>query len=182
MKGTVVQVSTSAGGVPKLPVLVGSLGFEGFEGDSWRNRKYHGGPNQAVLLISMEVLDDLSAMGFRVFPGALGENVTTEGLNYHELRLGQTLQLGEATIELTKVRVPCDTISCYGVGIQKEIYDAKVKRGDVSSPRWGYSGFYARVLRPGIVRPQDIISVDPPSCERTESTEPMEAPQDRRQP
>jgi MOSC domain-containing protein YiiM len=181
MQGRVVQVSTSPGGVPKLPVMAGQLSTEGFAGDSWRNRKYHGGRDQAVLLISMEVLDDLCAMGFRVFPGALGENVTTEGIDYSKLRLGQRLRLGEAEIELTKVRVPCDTISVYGAGIQKEIYDAQVKRGDYRSPRWGHSGFYARVLRPGVVRPQDIIGVDPPSCEGTDTTEPTEASPDGRQ-
>jgi MOSC domain-containing protein YiiM len=49
----------------------------------------------------------------------------------------------------------------YGEGIQREIYDAQVKQGDFTSPRWGRSGFYAKVLEPGIVRPNDIISVEP---------------------
>jgi len=160
-RGKVVQVSTSPGGVPNRAVLEGVLREQGFDGDSWRHPKYHGGPNQAVLLISAEVLDDLAAMGFTVFPGALGENVTTEGLDYHHIRLGDVVHLGEAIVQITKVRIPCDTISVYGTGIQRKIYDARVKQGDPSSPRWGRSGFYAKVLREGYVRAGDIISIGP---------------------
>jgi MOSC domain-containing protein YiiM len=160
-QGRVIQVNVSPGGVPKRAILEGMLNNGGFEGDSWRHPKFHGGPKQAVLLVSMEVLDLLKGMGFTVFAGSLGENLTTEGLRYEDLRLGSRLRAGEALIEITKVRTPCDTLSIYGEGIQKEIYDAQVKQGDFTSPRWGRSGFYAKVLEPGIVRPNDIISVEP---------------------
>lgn len=161
MQGRVIQVNVSPGGVPKRPLLEGRLSVDGFEGDSWRHPKFHGGPMQAVLLVSMEILDTLKAMGFRVFAGALGENLTIEGLRFEDLRLGDRLRAGDARIEITKVRTPCDTLSVYGEGIQREIYDARVKQGDFLSPRWGWSGFYAKVLQPGIVRPNDIISVEP---------------------
>ena len=46
-----------------------------------------------------------------------------------------------------------------GRPIQDAIYDAKVKAGDPSSPRWGMSGFYARVIDPGLVRTNDIIAL-----------------------
>lgn len=157
MEGIVIQVSTSPGGVPNRPVLEGDLGVEGFAGDGWKNRKFHGGPQQAVLLIAMEVLRALTGKGYPVFPGALGENITTEGLNYAELRAGQQFEMGEAVIELTKIRTPCQTIDVYGQGIQKEIYDARVKQGDTTSPCWAKSGFYAKVLRPGRVRANDRI-------------------------
>lgn len=161
MQGKVVQVNISAGGVPKRAILEGRLTGEGFEGDSWKHPKIHGGPLQAVLLVSMEVLNGLKAKGFKVFAGAIGENLTTEGLCYGDLRAGSRLRAGEALLEITKVRTPCDTLSVYGMGIQKEIYDARVKQGDFLSPLWGRSGFYAKVLEPGIVRPDDIISVEP---------------------
>lgn len=153
-------MSASAGGVPKRALLEGYLGEGGFDGDSWRHPKFHGGPKQAALLISMEVLDELREQGFAVYPGALGENITTEGIDYARLRIGHRLRVGEAIVELTKLRVPCDAISVYGEGIQKELFDRRCKAGDVSSPRWGRGGFYARVIQPGTVRPQDIISVE----------------------
>jgi MOSC domain-containing protein YiiM len=160
-QGIVVQVSTSPGGMPNRPILEGDLTVEGFVGDGWNNRKYHGGPQQAVLLISLEVLEELTRLGFPVFPGAMGENVTTEGVSFASLRIGQQLKVGEAHIQITKVRQPCNKLDVYGDGIQKMVYNADVKRGNVSNPRWGWSGFYARVLQPGKVRAQDIITVDP---------------------
>jgi MOSC domain-containing protein YiiM len=75
------------------------------------------------------------------------------------MRLGQRFRLGSAMIELTKVRGPCSTLDVYGPLIQREIYDKSVKAGDSTSPRWGMSGFYARVLQPGMVRQDDIISL-----------------------
>lgn len=161
MQGKVIQVSVSQGGVPKNALLEGNLTTDGFVGDSWRYPKFHGGPLQAVLLISIEVLEQLKGLGFPVFPGALGENVTTEGINFANLRYGDQLQLGEAIIEITKRRTPCDTLSVYGQGIQKAIFDAKAKANDPTSPHWGHAGFYAKVLKPGIIRPHDIITVEP---------------------
>ena len=94
-----------------------------------------------------------------MFYGALGENLTTRGLDRRQLRIGQQLRVGGALIELTKIRVPCASLDVYGPELKKEIYDARVKAGDPQSPRWGMSGFYARVLQPGYVRPDDIIAL-----------------------
>lgn len=158
MTGTVVQVSVSRGGVPKLAIPVADVTGNGIIGDSWRF-PFHGGRRQAILLITIEGLDDLIAQGFRLFPGALGENITTRGLDRRELRIGQRVSVGEAEIELTKVRAPCATIDVYGTGIQAAMYDARVQAGDAASPRWGLSGFYAAVIRPGVVRAGDLARV-----------------------
>ncbi len=160
MQGKVIQVNISPGGVPKRAIPEGRLTAEGFVGDSWRHPQYHGGPMKAVLLVSMEVLEDLRARGFPVFAGATGENLTTEGLDYSRMRVGDRLRAGETLLEITRVRRPCETLSVYGAGIQTEIYDERVRAGDADSPMWGRSGFYAKVLEPGIVRPGDIIGVE----------------------
>ncbi|MCW5966535.1 MAG: MOSC domain-containing protein [Bryobacterales bacterium] len=166
MTGKVVQVSTSPGGMPNLPVLEGDLKVEGFAGDGWNNPKSHGGPQQAVLLVALEVIRELQAKGFPVYPGAIGENVTTEGIHVAGLRAGQRFQLGDAVIELTKIRTPCYKLDVYGNGIQQEIYDAEVKQGNASSPRWAKSGFYAKVLQPGVVRAKDqIVLLEMPAAQ-----------------
>ena len=61
--------------------------------------------------------------------------------------------------EITKLRAPCATLSVYRPGIQHAVYDQQVKAGDPASPRWGLGGFYARVIHPGVIRAQDIITL-----------------------
>ena len=112
-----------------------------------------------MLLICSEVITELSDAGYPIFPGALGENLTTRDLDHRQLRIGQRYRIGgDVLIELTKIRVPCQTLNVYGPGIQQAIYDKQVKAGDPASPRWGMSGFYARVLTVGEIRLNDPIS------------------------
>jgi MOSC domain-containing protein YiiM len=131
----------------------------GLAGDACAHPAIHGGPMQAVLLITSESIDDLKARGYPVFYGALGENLTTRGLDRRQLRIGQQLRAGGALIEITKIRGPCASLDIYGPSIKQEIYDKQVKAGDPTSPRWGMSGFYARVVQSGSVRPDDIIII-----------------------
>jgi MOSC domain-containing protein YiiM len=156
--GTVVQLSVSRGGVPKRAIQAADLSARGVAGDSWRY-PFHGGRRRAVLLVTLEGIEALVAEGFPLFPGALGENFTTRGLDRHQLRLGQRLRVGDAEIVLTEVRTPCATIGHYGKGIQAAMFDAQVQSGDHGSPRWGLSGFYASVAQPGTVRAGEAIVV-----------------------
>jgi MOSC domain-containing protein YiiM len=158
-RGTVLQVSISRGGVPKRAISEGDISPLGIAGDSYAHPQIHGGPQQAILLISSEAIAELTALGYPLYPGALGENITTVGIDRSQWRSGQRWRVGQAIVELTKVRAPCETLSVYGAGIQKAVYDAQVKAGDTSSPRWALSGFYASVVHPGIVRPGDPISL-----------------------
>jgi MOSC domain-containing protein YiiM len=157
--GSIVQVNTSPGGIPKRPISSGMLTPLGLAGDNCAHPEIHGGEKQAVLLITSETIDDLKARGYPVFYGALGENLTTRGLDRRQLRIGQQLRAGGALLEITKVRGPCASLDIYGPAIKQEIYDIQVNGGDATSPRWGMSGFYARVLQPGPVRPDDIIVI-----------------------
>ncbi len=158
-QGTLMQISRSPGGLPKRPIEGPvMLNREGVEADWQRNRKYHGGPDKAVLMISAEVLDDLAAKGFTVYPGALGENLTVSGLDPANWRSGQRYAIGEdAVIELTTLRTPCDNLLPYGNGIHAELYDAKCKARNPDTPRWARGGFYARVVHRGLLVPGSQI-------------------------
>jgi MOSC domain-containing protein YiiM len=159
MTGAVVQVSVSAGGVPKHAIGCGDVTVGGIAGDGWHHPQFHGIPKRAILMITAEGLDEIKAMGFPVYPGALGENLTTRGLDRRALRIGQPFRCGAASIQLTELRLPCDTLSVYGNGIQAAIYDARAMRVDPSSDVWGLSGFYASVIEPGVLRPGDSITL-----------------------
>jgi MOSC domain-containing protein YiiM len=159
MTGSIVQINISPGGVPKRPIAEAEVTVEGIRGDSWAHPQIHGGPNQALLLITSEGIGQLIAQGYPVFPGALGENLTTLGLDRRQMRIGQRYRAGEVMLEIAKMRTPCTTLDVYGSSIKHAIYDARVNASDASSPRWGLAGFYARVLRGGMVRPKDIIEL-----------------------
>src|SRR5882672_4048818 len=107
MKGTLIQVNISKGGMPKSPVLQARVTLEGVEGDWQINRKHHGGPDRAVCLFSTELYDRLRSLGIDLTPGSVGENFTTTGLDLHKLAKGDCLKVGDCIIEITKVRVPC---------------------------------------------------------------------------
>jgi len=117
-----------------------------------------------LLLITAEGLEELKAAGFPVYPGALGENVTTAGLDRRMLRLGQRYRLGEVEIELTKMREPCRTLHPYGLTIGKAVYDPDVKAGRPISPRWGLAGFYVKIIRTGVIRPGDLVTLLSDPC------------------
>jgi len=158
MHGSVLHLHTSSGGIPKLPVAEARVTSVGLEGDSHAHPRIHGGPRQALLLITEEGIKELASAGFPVAPGVLGENITTRGLDRKAWRIGQQWRIGtDVVIEFTKIRVPCATLHPLGDCIQSALYDQKVKAGDDSSPHWGLSGFYAKVITTGTIRAGDKI-------------------------
>lgn len=157
MTGAIVQINISPGGLPKRGIGEALITPLGLEGDACAHPSIHGGPIQAVLLICSEAVDELAGLGYPVFYGALGENLTTRGIDRKQMRLGQRYRVGQAVIELTKMRAPCRALDIYGHSIREAIYDELVKAGDPTSARWGMSGFYAAVLEPGVVRQNDRI-------------------------
>jgi len=156
---SVLQINVSLGGVPKRPIPAGIVTPVGIAGDKQAHPLIHGGPRQAILIITSEGIDELKEQGFPLYHGALGENLTTLGLNRRSLRIGQRYRIGEILVEITKVRAPCDTLNPYGPGIQKAVYDEEVKAGNPASPRWGLSGFYASILRAGTIHPGDPVQL-----------------------
>lgn len=161
MTGRIVQINTSHGGLPKRPIPGGEVDFLGIVGDHQRH-SMHGGPRKALLLIAAEVVDQLCSEGWPLFYGALGENVTTRGLDVKSWRAGQRYRAGGIVLELTEPRRPCSALHVYGIGIGKRIYDEAVAALDPTSSRWGYSGFYASVFQTGKLASDDIIeTLDP---------------------
>jgi MOSC domain-containing protein YiiM len=158
--GSVLQINVSQGGVPKRAVPEAVVIELGLESDVQAHPEFHGGPRQALLFVAAEGIEELKQAGFALFPGALGENITTSGLDHRAWRIGQRWRVGpDVVVEFTKIRVPCKALNRYGAGrIQKAVYDEVIHAGDPSSPHWGLSGFYARVVEGGTIRTGDKIS------------------------
>ena len=138
-------------------MLTGFISTLGLEGDGHAHPTIHGGPRKAILLIASEIGDSLAARGYPVFYGAMGENLTTRGIDIRALRIGNRLRAGAAVLEITQPRGPCTALDVYGPSIKDEIYDLRVKLLDAMSPLWGMSGFYASVIQPGKVQQGDAI-------------------------
>jgi MOSC domain-containing protein YiiM/ribosomal protein S18 acetylase RimI-like enzyme len=153
-EGRVLQVNVSPGGVPKLPVEQACIRRMGLEGDRHHGDRVHGGPLRAVCLFGIELIEALQAEGHPIFPGSVGENLTTEGLVVSDLPAGTRLAIGEALLEVTSPANPCDNIVA-------SFRDGKSGRISVLTHPHD-SRMYARVLREGAVRTGDAIHVLPP--------------------
>lgn len=123
-----------------------------------------GAPNlRQVHLLHAELFDELVGRGFAVFPGELGENVTTSGLDLLALPTGTRLVLGaQAEIELTGLRNPCSQIGRFQPGLCAAVLDH-----DAAGALVRKAGVMAVVLRGGEVRAGDTILVHlPPGLAR----------------
>ena len=152
MDGRIFQLNRSGGGVPKLGVREAFLSETGLEGDRQRDLRFHGGPDRALCLFPLELIIELQAEGHPVFPGSVGENVTTYGLEWSRIEPGSRLSLGdEALVEITSYTSPCKTIAASFAGGDFKRISQKVRPGD--------SRLYARVLRPGRLAVGDPIKL-----------------------
>lgn len=114
-----------------------------------------------VHLIHAELFDELAGLGFIVQPGDMGENITTRGIDLLGLSRGAQLRLGgEAVIEVTGLRNPCQQINGLAAGLMAATLD---KAADGSLIR--KAGVMAVVVQGGKVRTGDVIAViNTPEC------------------
>ena len=154
--GRVHQVNVSSGGVPKLPVPGTQVRRLGLDGDGHAEPEpVHGGELQAVSIYCVEALARVAADGHCAFPGAYGENLTLEGLDWPTLGPGDRLAIGDGglLLELTKHTAPCQTIAHWFVDRQIARISPKIHPEDA---RW-----YARVIVEGPVAAGDAVEVLP---------------------
>lgn len=137
--GAVLAVCLGPGGIPKDAVEEAEVRAEGLVGDKHRFH-LHGGSNRAVCLFALEDYRSLRIDGVQAEPpGAFGENLLTEGLDYRELRPGDRLEVGDhVVLEIHDVREPCGTLK----KVDRRFPDLMM----------GRSGFVCRVLQGGTLR------------------------------
>lgn len=124
--------------------------------DAVVDRRYHGGLDKACYLYSAEAYEYWKS----TYPtvdlswGAMGENITIEGLVESEIKIGAHYRIGEAVIEIAQPRQPC-----FKQGIR--FGTQKVVKDFINSP---YSGIYVRVITPGNVRKGDEMQLIHQPC------------------
>lgn len=148
----IVQISVSRGGVPKRPVSEARVTPLGLEGDAHRDTEHHGGPERAVCLYALEAIQALRAEGHRIVPGAIGENVTVEGLDWSTVEPGTNVLLGTVVLlQVTRFTSPCTNIApCFTDGNYARVSQKR-------HPGW--SRVYTRVLAPGTIRQGDPVRI-----------------------
>lgn len=122
----------------------------GVVGDLVGNSTHHGGADKAVYAFAREELDHWERdLGRELHDGHFGENLTTTGVTWASLVVGQGMQIGEAVLEVSIPRQPCQTFAIHMAvrGWTKRF----VMRGDC--------GAYLRVVAPGLIRPGDPIEL-----------------------
>ena len=117
MAGAVIQLSIKPQvpgepGLPKRPVARLVVTPTGCEGDynHYRTRSLQGDPDQAVLVVTDEVLGSLVAEGWPMKPGDFGENITLRGVAEAALAPGTVLTLGAVRLEISKPCEPCSNL------------------------------------------------------------------------
>jgi len=121
-----------------------------------RRRRRPAEPNlRQVHLLASELFEDLREAGHLVSPGALGENITTAGVDLLELPAGTVLRIGgTAEVEVTGLRNPCRQIEDFQTGLLQQVLgrdaDGSVRRR---------TGVMSVVRRGGEVRPGDPLHV-----------------------
>jgi MOSC domain-containing protein YiiM len=117
-------------------------------------------PNlRQVHLVHAELHDELKQAGFEVYPGYMGENVTTRGIDLLGLPTGTRLRLGAtAVVEVTGLRNPCTQLN----GIQPGLMNAVLAR-DADGNLIRKAGIMGIVLAEGEVCPGDPIQIELPA-------------------
>ena len=150
--------------IEKLPIsTLGSptsvrVRYLGIESDEQADLRVHGGEDKAVYAYPLEHYpfwnDQRSNASSGLLPlsfGAMGENLTTQGFSEEDVYVGDRWNIGEVLLEVAKFREPCFKFNI------KMGWSGAAKAMIAS----GYSGWYFRVIKPGIMVAGDLITVIP---------------------
>ena len=143
------QGETVLTGIFKVPVATKVvLRTLNLHGDAQADLTVHGGPDKAVYAYPFEHYSGWQAkLGCELFPGAFGENLTTEGLVEDQVHIGDEFRIGTARLVVTQPRMPC-----YNLGIRFG------NPGMVRSfLRARLPGIYFAVVEEGMVGPGDSV-------------------------
>ena len=152
--GVLHSINVSDGGVPKRPRPWAQVRAEGIEGDRQEDRRYHGGPDRAVCLYSLDLIEALQGEGHPIVAGSIGENFTVHGIDWTAVRTDARLEVGEVVLEVTRAASPCYKIAA---AFHDRVF-ARVSQ----KVHPGWSRFYARVLREGPVSAGERVVLTAP--------------------
>jgi len=137
------------------PILLGVLGLDG---DEQADLSVHGGIEKAVYAYPSEhydfwrtLLSQERQQTVALNHGALGENLTISGLLEADVYVGDCWRIGAVELAVVKLREPCFK------------FNAKLRFNCAAKAmlKNAFSGWYLRVLKPGLINAGDLIEVTP---------------------
>lgn len=135
-------------GIFKTQVTEAYLTNDGFDNDGVADLKHHGGLDRAVCVYSVEHYRSWSKEFRMDFPvSAIGENLLVENMLEENIHIGDRFSVGEAIIEVTQGRIPCNTIN------QRTGIKPLMKR----MIETGHTGYLCRVIKEGKITNTDRI-------------------------
>ena len=148
------SINASRGGVPKLSMFEGLITEAGVDGDRQRDPRFHGGPDRAIVLFSLDVIRALQLEGHSIAAGTVGENLTVAGLDWNAIVPGTELRIGDARLQVTAYTSPCEKIA--GSFADHDFTRISQKLHP------GWSRVSARVLAGGLVTVGDAVAIATP--------------------
>ncbi len=150
-KPSIINISISSGGIPKMPVDEALVTVSGLKGDGHNHAKHYS-PLQAVCLQDIELLEEVSREGIPLSCGTIGENLTVQGLGVQKLSPGTFLAFeGGVVLKLTKQRMPCYVLDAIDVRLKEWLQDR--------------CGMYAQVVCEGVIKKNAKIQTVSPISE-----------------
>ncbi|TBL67910.1 MOSC domain-containing protein [Paenibacillus thalictri] len=119
-----------------------NLYSEQLAGDGQADRVNHGGPDKAVCVYCAEHYPHWEReLGAELAYGAFGENFTVTGLTEEKVCIGDIFEIGSALVQVSQPRQPC-----FKLGLKHGVDELPVLVQES-----GYTGYYFRVLKEGVV-------------------------------
>jgi MOSC domain-containing protein YiiM len=88
MTARLESINASRGGVPKRSMFEALITEAGVDGDRQRDLRFHGGPDRAIVLYSLDLIRALQREGHSITAGTAGENLTVSGLEWAAMAPG----------------------------------------------------------------------------------------------
>ena len=105
----VKPISRDGVGLPKQRVEKCIVTFKGIKNDynNYRTSKKKNTPDMAIMILSMDVINQLKNEGWPVKPGDLGENLTLDNVNYNSLKPRNKYKIGNVELQISFICAPC---------------------------------------------------------------------------
>src|SRR5258706_1833166 len=123
----------------------------GLTGDVIVSKKHHGGPDQAVYIYGMaDYVWWSNELGKELAPGTFCDNLTINELESAQFNIGDYLYIVEVTLQITAPRIPCGT---FAARMEDSQWGKKFRKAE-------RPGLYGRVIKEGIVKAGDLVSIE----------------------